>query len=440
MRYEKYIIFLYICFTNIAINKCNVQQIGPEPWDLVSSEISITTEGDVPPDLKIKPQKVERTHNMAMAEWFYKRILIIVLKGGQIKKNEDGSVDISLQMKYNGERWNVLEDYVKSNTPHTEEMYRRAMGYIEEAIVKPTVGEKIVLAWSEYLQYYLTEYKTHITWATSILAAVITIIWLWKHMSHKHIVILITIGLYFYEVLISYKEAEKLELDRFLSAVNTCKWYIWTSECEVPPPDPLVFLKHMNPLKIGIRIFSTLVSEPMITISETIKIIIHGITDGLWFPLNKIMYGILVVILTVMLIFFLIMIFVNYILNIPFKLSLFGIMSVGLQQRFRSRPNTNAETSAQRVDSGDRISGENLSKFLEVYSRALNTVTSLQIPQKLALQNSKRSSLMYRPKISRSASTGRLPNYECGRDNLTETFSNNNDLLRHKHNGSGDAH
>lgn len=46
----------------------------------------------------------------------------------------------------------------------------------------------------------------------------------------------------------------------------------------MPPPDPLVFLKHMNPLKIGIRIFSLLVSEPMITISETIQIIIHGIT------------------------------------------------------------------------------------------------------------------------------------------------------------------
>lgn len=62
-------------------------------------------------------------------------------------------------MKYNEERWNVLEDYVKSNSPHTEEMYRRAMGYMEEAIVKPTIAEKIVLAWSEYLQYYLTEYK-----------------------------------------------------------------------------------------------------------------------------------------------------------------------------------------------------------------------------------------------------------------------------------------
>lgn len=85
MRYDKYTVFLYICFTNIPINKCYVQQIGPEPWDLVSSEISITTDEDVPPDLKIKPQKVERTHNMAMAEWFYKRILIIVLKGGQIK-------------------------------------------------------------------------------------------------------------------------------------------------------------------------------------------------------------------------------------------------------------------------------------------------------------------------------------------------------------------
>lgn len=85
MRYEKNIIFLYICFTNLAINECNMQQIGPEPWDLMSSEISIITDEDVPPDLKIKPQKVERTHNMAMAEWFYKRILTIVLKGGQIK-------------------------------------------------------------------------------------------------------------------------------------------------------------------------------------------------------------------------------------------------------------------------------------------------------------------------------------------------------------------
>ncbi|CAH2107270.1 unnamed protein product [Euphydryas editha] len=440
MRHEKYIIFLYICFVNIIINKCNVQQIGPEPWDFISSGNSITTDDDVPPDLKIKPQKTERTNNKAMAEWFYKRILTIVLKGGQIKKNEDGSVDISLQMKYNEERWNVLEDYIKSNTPYTEEMYRRAMGYIEEAITKPTISEKIVLAWSEYFQYYLTEYKTYITWATSILAGVVTICWLWSHLSHKHIIILLIISLYFYEVFVSYKEAEKQELDRFISAVNTCKWYIWTSECEIPAPDLLVFLKHMNPLKIAIRMFTTLISEPMITISETIKIIIHGITDGLWFPLNKIMYVILVVILTVMLLLFLIMIFINYILNIPFKLSLFGIMSVGLQQRFRSRQNTHInEPSPRRVDSGDRISGENLSKFLEVYSHALNTVTSSLIPQKMLLQTSNRS-LTYRPKISRSASTGRLPNFECGDGNIRETFKNNNILRNYKHNGSGDAH
>lgn len=75
-----------------------------------------------------------------------------------------------------------------------------------------------------------------------------------------------------------FQEAEKQELDRFMTAMNTCKWLIWSSTCEVPPPDPLIFLKHMNPLKIGVRMFSVVLSEPMITISETVKTISHGIT------------------------------------------------------------------------------------------------------------------------------------------------------------------
>lgn len=78
--------------------------------------------------------------------------------------------------------------------------------------------------------------------------------------------------------LFNLQEAEKHELERFLTAINQCKWTFWSSECEVPPPDPLVFLKHMNPLKIGIRILTTLISEPMLIISDNIKTMIHGIT------------------------------------------------------------------------------------------------------------------------------------------------------------------
>ncbi|XP_046960406.1 uncharacterized protein LOC124530323 [Vanessa cardui] len=431
---KMYILF-YILFVNIALNKCNIQ-IGPEPWDYVNNVNSDVIDEDIPPDLKDKPQrKLQTTNNIGIGEWFYKRILTIVLKGGQMKKNEDGSIDISLHMKYNEERWNILDGYIKPNTAYSEDMYRRSIGYIEEAIIKPSISEKIVLAWSEYFQLYLTEYKTYIMWAASISAGILTVLWMWNHISHKHVIILIIIGLYLYEVLISYKEAEKQELDRFITAVNTCKWYIWTTECHVPPPDPLIFLKHMNPLKIGIRMFTTLISEPMITISETIKVIIHGITDGLWFPLNKIMYGILVVTFMILLVFLLIMIIFNYILNIPFKLSFLGILSIGLSQRNRSMQNTivTEPIGAPQRDNTDRISGENLSKLLEVYTRALNSVNSSQIQQRGTPRNTN-PSLTYKSKLTRSASTGRLPNYE------SECHNNNHILQPYKHNGSGDAH
>lgn len=62
-------------------------------------------------------------------------------------------------MKYTPEKWSTLEDYIKSNTPFSEDMFRRSMGYIEESIYKPTITQKIVMAWSEYIHYYLIEYK-----------------------------------------------------------------------------------------------------------------------------------------------------------------------------------------------------------------------------------------------------------------------------------------
>ncbi|XP_045765168.1 uncharacterized protein LOC123867237 [Maniola jurtina] len=391
---------------NIAWSKSD-GQVGPDPWDYVSNIKH--DDGDIPPDLRSIPTKKVQTNNIGTGEWFYKRILAIILKGGIIKKNEDGSIDISLQMRYSPERWNILDEYITSNTALSEDMFRRSMGYVEEAIYKPTITEKIVMAWSEYIQFYLIEYKVYIVWTTSILAVIGSIVWLMHHISHKHVIILILVGFYMYEVFVSYKEAEKQELDRFIQAMNTCKWLIWSSTCEVPPPDPLIFLKHMNPLKIGVRMFSVVLSEPMITISETVKTITHGVTDGLWFPFDKIMYGILMVIFNALIIFLLVMIIFNFILNIPFNLNLLGILSIGLKQRKRIPNNTSADV--HRKESTDRISGETLTRLLDVFSKALNTTQSANM---VSISNGpSQSSLPFtcKPKMSRSASTGRLPNF-----------------------------
>lgn len=82
-----------------------------------------------------------------------------------------------------------------------------------------------------------------------------------------------------------FQEAEQQEYEKFVSAINTCKWYFWTSECTVPPPDPLLFMKHMNPLKIAVRMFTSLISEPVIAINSTIKIILHGVTGKVFLAL-----------------------------------------------------------------------------------------------------------------------------------------------------------
>ncbi|OWR48557.1 hypothetical protein KGM_200919 [Danaus plexippus plexippus] len=389
-----------IFLINISGRQCNVQ-IGPDPWDYVSPiTFDTNNNAEIPPDLRTAPPKKVQTNNLATGEWFYKRILAFVLKGGQIKKNEDGSVEVSLQMRYNTEHWKVLNEYVLPSKALSEDMYRRSMGYIEEAIYKPTITEKIVMAWHEHIQLYITEYKTEITWLFSIMAGVGTIVWLWNHMSHKHLIFVVVIGLYLYEVFTSYKEAEKQEMEKFMQAINTCKWYIWTSECEVPPPDPLIFIKHMNPLKIGVRMFTTLLSEPMLCISETTKVMIHGVTDGLWYPFDKIMYGVLMISFNLTLVLLLVMILFNFVLNIPFNLS-FGLVKIALKQRDRSTPIMRHQESppVQAVEIGDRISGENLNKLLDICSRS-------QLAQK---KHKETLAITCDPKIKRSASTGRLP-------------------------------
>lgn len=68
-------------------------------------------------------------------------------------------MSVSLHMKFNQERWQLLDGYTASNLALTEEMIRRSMGYVEEAIYRQNVVAKVILTWSEYIQSYLTEYK-----------------------------------------------------------------------------------------------------------------------------------------------------------------------------------------------------------------------------------------------------------------------------------------
>ncbi|XP_013141429.1 PREDICTED: uncharacterized protein LOC106105577 [Papilio polytes] len=420
--------------------KCNscFSQKGPDPWDYESHLMSSQFSENIPPDLRHIPKKIVNTeNNVGMSEWFFKRILVIVLKGGQVKENEDNTVDVALQMKFNEEQWALLNEYTVSEKQLTEDNFRRTIGYIENSIYKPSITEKVVMAWNEYIQIYLSQYKVEITWIFGALSVKLAVIWLLKRMSHKHMLIILFTALYLYEVLVSYKEAEKHELERFLTAINRCKWTFWSSECEVPPPDPLVFLKHMNPLKIGIRILTTLISEPMLIISDNIKTMIHGITDGLWFPLNNIMFGFLIIIFNILLIFLLIMIIFNYILNIPFNLSFLGFINIGLKSRNRSFVNNE---EASRNNDADRISGPTLDRLLDICSRALSTQhNGVAQNNTLEIKSSGNSTLR------RSSSTGRLPNLQ------REWFSNNrlaiennvkkNIRQRNKKstNGSGDA-
>ena len=77
----------------------------------------------------------------------------------KLQKSEDGSVDISLQMRFDADRWDVLDECLKSESTLSDEKFRRTVGYVEDAIYKPTITDQIVIAWSDYIQVYLMEYK-----------------------------------------------------------------------------------------------------------------------------------------------------------------------------------------------------------------------------------------------------------------------------------------
>ncbi|CAG4937818.1 unnamed protein product [Colias eurytheme] len=422
--------FIFVCLI-LGAQQCS-SQMGPDPWDEVNNQININ-EDNLPPDLRLpkKVIKIKTDSNQGMSDWFYKRLLTIILKGGQKKENDDSTIDISLQMKYSQEQLNILDEYMTSSNAISEEMFRRSIAYIEESIYKPSITEKIAMAWSEYVYTYLVEYKDYLTWGFSILACVASTFWLWRYISYRHILICLGVALYLYEAFISYKEAEKEEVTRFLSAVNACKWYFWTSNCEVTPPDPLIMLKHMNPLKIGIRMFTTIISEPMITISATVNTMLNGITADLMYPFNKIVQGILLLVFNALLIMLLVSIIFNFILNIPFQLNFFNILSIVLPKRYRT-----VERPVERNPTieGDRISGETLNRFLDLCNKALNATQSNSThSHNLAITNSGHSS------IRRSASTGRLQSLPSNINNNSNVKNNESLSKKTRHNGSGDA-
>ncbi|KAM3959408.1 uncharacterized protein ACR2FA_009361 [Aphomia sociella] len=440
---------LLLSFNFFMFYANSYKQVGLDPWDSIDELPVQERDADIPPDLRYVPKKViPKANSVGIGDIFFRRMLAIVLKGGQSKENDDGSIDVVLQMKFDAERWSSLEALLKPDTAITESNLRLSMGYIEDAIYKSNILDKIKTAWSDYIHFYLIEYKNYITWSLGLLGAAMTFIWLWNHMSHRHAVILIFVTLYVYEVFVTYKEAEQEEVKQFLSALNRCQWMFWKTECDIPQPDIVLFLKHMNPLKIGLRMFSTIISEPMIALSGAVKTMIAGITDGLWYPFDGIVYGILILSFNALLVVLLIMILFNYILNIPFNLSFFGLMSIGVKQRQRTLFSQRSDESREeRRQSADRISGARLDRLLDVFSHALGT-TSVAVKQ---LTNNKNDGNMLRltssstdeRRLQRSASTGRLP---------STSFETNNSLYTENHlrkrqinnsnrpnDGSGDA-
>lgn len=78
-------------------------------------------------------------------------------------------MEISVQMKFKQNQWNTINEYISSQNGLTEDMYRRSLGYVEEAIYKPSVADRISLAWSEYIQIYLSMYKVCCAFSTTLL-------------------------------------------------------------------------------------------------------------------------------------------------------------------------------------------------------------------------------------------------------------------------------
>lgn len=83
MNYQS-IVFILLEFCSI----CNSDiQTGPDPWNYENVAVPDKShERDLPPDLRIPIRKERQTDNkFAYGEWWFKRLLAIMLKNGQLK-------------------------------------------------------------------------------------------------------------------------------------------------------------------------------------------------------------------------------------------------------------------------------------------------------------------------------------------------------------------
>lgn len=69
------------------------------------------------------------------------------------------SIEMTINMKFPKEHWNILNNYISSPGGLDENMYRRSVAYIEEGICKPTIPEKILTVWDKYVVENLSLYK-----------------------------------------------------------------------------------------------------------------------------------------------------------------------------------------------------------------------------------------------------------------------------------------
>lgn len=71
--------------------RCDTQH-GPDPWNHEENThpAKFNIE-DVPPDLRITPRRkeIQSDNGVGKIEWFYKRLLAILMKGGKVEVRSD---------------------------------------------------------------------------------------------------------------------------------------------------------------------------------------------------------------------------------------------------------------------------------------------------------------------------------------------------------------
>lgn len=81
MSFKKLMCFILLMCFYIIQSKA---QTGPDPWNF-ESKLPDTGRDDIPPDLRIPVQRKQAENKPCSGEWFFKRTLAIVLKGGATK-------------------------------------------------------------------------------------------------------------------------------------------------------------------------------------------------------------------------------------------------------------------------------------------------------------------------------------------------------------------